>query len=438
MSNSGSPKVGYRCGVLIDGTGSPARRDVLLIVDAGRVDAVMAADGPVTPDIPLHDLSGCTVTPGIIDAHAHLCHTFSGVQSGHNTADPIDVICWGMASCTAALRSGITTVVDAGSPDGLALRLAALVDAGLTPGPHVIAAGPAITTTAGHGAEIGVAADTADEVVRAVRDCVARGAGIIKMMVTGGSIDRRPTNRRRAQYTEEQLAAGIEDAHRLGRRVVGHANATEGIGRAVRAGIDIVAHCNWLGSSPRSVEVDEEIVRLMKERDVSIDLNIGGALRDLDSTDGHVLNWPYDAPLPSTRWELLAPIRSQGVRLYLTSDAAGPAIGKFTDFLRNLRNRWDISAEELISLVTARPAEALGLAGQRGTLVEGSAADFVAFEGDLCVEPDALVKPSLVVREGVDAVVHGNLAPADAALSGERVAEAEHALEHHLFATNLK
>lgn len=176
--------------------------------------------------------------------------------------------------------------------------------------------------------------------MKAVRAGVAAGCDLVKIMVTGGAIDP-PTNRRRSQYGEEELRAAIDDAHRLGKRVVGHANATEGITRAVHAGIDIVAHCNWLGGDPGTVWVEESTVARMAEQGVWVDLNVEGALRDLKSTDGTVVAWEHPGPHPSARWELLQPLRLRGIGVYLTSDAFGPGIGQFPSALCTAQRRWD-------------------------------------------------------------------------------------------------
>lgn len=411
-------------------------QDVALVLDGARIASMEPWDdrtsGPREPDR-FRDLREHTVLPGLIDAHAHLCLGVAGSTSWTRAStDAVGIVAWGLVAGVAALRTGITTVVDVGSTKGLALRVASLIDAGIAIGPRVMAAGEAITTTAGHGAEFGTAADSTPELVGAVRNAVAGGAHVIKIMVTGGAVDPW-TNRRRAQYSEEQLRAGIEDAHRLGRRVVGHANATEGITRAVLAGIDIVAHCNWLGRDPGTVCVDLGTVEAMARQGTWVDLNIQGALRDLRATDGAVVAWPGPGGEPSTRWELLQLLRREGVRLYLTSDAFGPAIGGFATSLVEARSRWGLSAEELISLVCGEPAHALGLQDDRGVLAAGRLGDLVVLPGDLRSDPAALLRPTSVYRSGLEVVAGGRLAPPAAAMASGTEAAAQQDLLEAVF-----
>lgn len=425
-----------RCGVLIDGSGAPAQEDAAVLVEDGKIAAIEPWHEQRFYEqnaLETHDFSTQTVLAGLIDAHVHLCLKTEVESSALAEAgDPVEIVAWGLASAIAALRSGVTTVVDVGSPLGLASRVASLIDQGYAVGPKVFAAGLVITTTAGHGAEFGRLADSGAELVRAVRSAVADGADLIKIMVTGGAIDPS-TNRRRSQYSEEELRLAIDDAHRLGRRVVGHANATEGIARAVRAGIDIVAHCNWLASEPGKIEIDYETVAQMVRLGTWIDLNIEGATRDLAATDGVVQSWPVEVPEPANRWELLAPLRGEGVPLYLTSDAFGPAVGSFTETLCQARATWQLDVEELISLASGEPARALGMEAVRGLLAPGRVADFVVVEGDLRSHPDALLNPIAVFRNGEEAVAHGRLQPPDAAVGVGSAAAAQRSLLESVF-----
>ena len=416
MTDARVGAAGYelRCGVLVDGTGQPAREDVSVVVDRGVVAAVTPwRDRRIQGKHEVLDFSDATVTPGLIDGHAHLCW-----GSGQSPAwaglpdDPAALVAWGIASGSAALAAGITTVVDCGSPAGLALLVRDLINSGVASGPRVYASGEAITTTGGHGEFIGTTADSATEMCRAIRGLVARGADLIKIMVTGGATDPH-TNRRQAQYSREELVPAINDAHRLGRLVVGHANATAGILNAVQAGIDVVAHCNWLGSEPDTVVMDMPTVQEMANRGIYVDLNLQGARRPLAETDGKVVAWAEGVTKPASRWELLEPLRALGVGTYLSSDAFGPAIGSFPADLGQVVVEWDLPLEELIHRVTAVPAQALRLA-DRGLIEPGRVGDFSVFDGDLRTTP-SLANPKAVYRHGQPSVESSRLSLPDIA-----------------------
>ena len=419
MTAIGTERLILRCGTLIDGTGSAASEDVELVIDQGLIASIgpwSGRDNSIGDASTVRDYREHTVIPGVIDGHAHIC-LGSPQSAGWASAerDPVSIVAWGLASGLSALVSGVTTIVDVGSVDGLALKVASLVDGGLACGPRILAAGRAITTTGGHGAAFGVCADTTPELVKAVRSEIANGADLIKIMVTGGAITPK-SNRRRAQYDQGELTAAISDAHRLGRLVVGHANATEGITWAVRSGIDIIAHCNWLGAEAGTVVIDFETVDAMAERGTWVDLNIEGALRDIGSADGIASPPPGSLETPKNRWELLAPLRDRGVNMYLTSDAFGPSIGSFTRSLCDARTICDLSAEKLVELVSEKPARALGLAGETGSITVGKRADLVVLDGDLRSDPLALIHPRAVFRDGVEVVADRMLQPPRVAL----------------------
>jgi len=284
-----------------------------------------------------------------------------------------------------------------------------LIDHGVASGPIVLAAGEAITTTAGHGEFIGTIADNRSELVKAVRGLVGRDADLIKIMVTGGATDPH-TNRRATQYSQAELEVAIGDAHRLGRRVVGHANATTGIISAVAAGIDVVAHCNWLGTDPGTVVLNLSTISAMADRGTRVDLNLQGACRALADTDGLPAQWPFDLPAPRNRWELLAPLRAAGVEVYLTSDAFGPAIGSFPADLAAAAAEWGLGVEQLVHTVTELPARAFGIE-DRGAVLPGRIADLAVFEADLRTDPAGLGEPLAVFQRGARTMHEGRLSP---------------------------
>lgn len=420
MSDGAAVEAGceLRCGLLLDGSGGPGREDVSVVLERGVVAAVTRwRDRSASHRREVLDFSYATVTPGLIDGHAHLCW-----GSGHSPGwaalpdDPAATVAWGFASGSAALAAGITTVVDCGSPSGLALLVRDLIDLGVACGPKVFAAGEAITTTGGHGAFIGTTADTGDQMRTAVRALVSRGADLIKVMVTGGATDPH-TNRRQPQYSRAELQGAVEDAHRLGRLVVGHANATTGIVNAVHAGVDVIAHCNWLGADPGTIVVDMPTVEEMGRRGTYVDLNLQGARRSLAETDGHLAERSVLAAAPACRWDLLAPLRDAGVGIYLSSDAFGPAIGSFPADLGQAAAEWNMSLEHLIHRVTALPAMALGLA-DRGLIATGRAGDLAVYHGDLRSD-FTLGTPIAVYRDGQLCVDRGRLTP-PAVASGHR------------------
>src|SRR5947208_15761295 len=142
----------------------------------------------------------------------------------------------------------------------MVIELGRAIEHGTLEGPRVIAAGRGITTTGGHGFEVGRIADGPDEVRKAVREQVHAGARVIKLFSTGGILGGG-TPPEVSQYTADETAAAVEEAHRAGLRITTHAHGSGGMQVAAEAGIDSIEHATLL---------DEKTVRLLKERDVAI------------------------------------------------------------------------------------------------------------------------------------------------------------------------
>ena len=229
-------------------------------VDVLCVDGRIARLGPGldASDAIEIDCSGQYLLPGLIDCHVHL--TFAGDASEAETQRSLPLAVRTLRAAEHArrtLHAGFTTVRDLGAADQLNIHLAKAIDSGLTPGPRMLAAGFGVTMTGGHGhGWIAREADGADEVRKAVREQLRAGATAIKLFASGG-VMTPGVSPRSPSFTPEELAAGVEEAHKALRVVGAHAQANEGIKNAIRAGVDSIEHGVWL---------DEEAVGLMVER----------------------------------------------------------------------------------------------------------------------------------------------------------------------------
>ncbi|MEJ7704421.1 MAG: amidohydrolase family protein [Geodermatophilaceae bacterium] len=164
--------------------------------------------------------------------------------------------------------------------------------------------------------------------------------------------------------------------------------------RAVDAGIDIVAHCNWLGPDPGTVLLDEPTIKRMAQDGVIVDLNVQGATPAPGRHRRRGGRLAGDSAQPGCRWDLLEPLRQAGVAMYLTSDAFEPGCDRLVPHPAGsgrVRAR-GLGAAELISLVTAIPAQALDLT-DRGGVTPGRTADLAVFDGDLRSDVSALSRP---------------------------------------------
>lgn len=186
-------------------------------------------------DVPRFEFSG-TVLPGLIDAHVHLA--FDGgtdpvatLQASTDEKLLQDMRC----RAEQLLHSGVTTARDLGDRGHLALTLAREIADRRTAGPRLVSAGTPATPPGGHCYFLGGEVSGADEVRNLVRRNLAAGAGVIKAMVTGGGLTKDGPRSYESQFSTEELAALVDEAHKAGVPVAAHAHGADGIATSVKA-----------------------------------------------------------------------------------------------------------------------------------------------------------------------------------------------------------
>jgi imidazolonepropionase-like amidohydrolase len=245
---------------LLDCTGRDPQPDTRIVVDDGRIQQIGSTSGPRGPrDARVIDCQGRTVMPGLLDAHVHLASL--ELDANAEVALPAAVIALRIGrQIEETLQAGFTTVRDAG---GLDWGFKEAVRLGLIRGPRLFISGPFLSQTGGHGdnqrprtartmfqavpglTTESVIADGADEVRRAAREALRRGADQIKVMASGGAAS--PTDELdHVQYSVEELSAAVGVASAVGAYVLAHAYAPRAIQNCLQAGIRSIEHGNFL------------------------------------------------------------------------------------------------------------------------------------------------------------------------------------------------
>ena len=370
-----------------------------IVVDGAAVAWVGQRNAiPKTPQGERSELvpsPGRFVLPGMINCHSHL--TLDGEPNFAVEVRQSDALATLKAfrNARAALRAGVTTVRDLSANGTMVIDLGRAIEKGFLEGPRIVACGRGITTTGGHGFEVGRIADGADEVRKAVREQVAAGAKVIKLFSTGGVLGEGAPPER-SQYTLEETAAAVAEAHNAGLRITTHAHGSGGMRVAAEAGIDSIEHATLL---------DEKTVRLIKERDVAIVPTLLVVQSLLDHAD--VLD-----PVIVERTRAVSDRHREGVRM---AHKAGVRIATGTDagapFTRHDRYAMEpllltecgLSAEEALVAATSRAAEVVGLE-KAGRIGAGCWADLVFVDGDPVNDLRVLAAPKGVYVRGVAAL----------------------------------
>ena len=221
-----------------------------IAIEDGRITEVAEARGDAPEGA--YDGRGRSVMPALIDCHTHLISDTSrspgfGPPAPLKGEDPrpreLGYLLLAR-SCRALLASGVTTIRDVGSNDDEAIVMRRAVELGLIDGPRIVSCGRIVSATSPGGRMFGTMYSEADgpwNLRQAVRAELRRGADFIKVMATGArSVEREDPEP--AQLTREELAALVDEAHRLGLRVAAHAEGLDGARLAIEEGVDTIEH----------------------------------------------------------------------------------------------------------------------------------------------------------------------------------------------------
>jgi imidazolonepropionase-like amidohydrolase len=390
--------IAFTNGVVIVGNGQTLEHATVLVEDK-RILKVSENSAAIPRGSRKISLSGRTLLPGFIDSHVHVCLDGSPDPLAGSLSESSTITALKAANfARQTLLAGVTAVRDMGGKDGIDLGLRQAVKSGLTPGPRMLASGRLICMTGGHGWHIGREANGADQVRQAAREQIKAGADLVKLMATGGVLtpDVEPGSE---QLTEEELRAGIEEAHKAGRKTATHAMGVKGIRNALRAGIDSIEH---------GVYLDEETASMMVERDVPLVPTL--------SALNHILNRGIEGGVPAFAVEKSLKVkphhlesvrlaREAGVNIAMGTDAGTPFNhhGRNLDELKLLVDWGGFSPLEAIEAGTRVSARVLGMERELGTIEEGKLADLVMVEGNPLEDMGILLKQEsicMVMQDG--------------------------------------
>ncbi|HME09339.1 MAG TPA: amidohydrolase family protein [Bryobacteraceae bacterium] len=393
-----------RAGTLINGTGAAPMKNAVVLVQGERI--VKVGPGLAIPaGAEVIDLSARTVLPGFIDAHTHITSQNGSertIDRASGTGADFSLV--GAVNARRMLMAGFTTIRDLGSTGFADLAIKNAVERGDFPGPRMFVSLFIICATGGHGdptngdnafeetlSPNGVA-NGADELRAKVRWLRKYGADQIKFASTGGGLSKGD-NPQAQTYSDEEMKALIDEAHRLKMKVATHAHGTDGIKAAVRAGVDSVEH---------GIYLDEEACRLMVEHGTYF----VPTLWIVDEYFDRYQIWkipPYahakiSAFIPYAKKSVDLAIRMH-VKIALGTDAGvgehALAAKEFAAYVRH-----GLTPMQSIEAGTANAAKLIGHYEDFGSVEAGKFADLVAVDGDPLEDIKILQSVKFVMKQG--------------------------------------
>jgi len=395
-------------GRLIDGKADRSVSEKTLRISGTTIASI--EDGYTSPgdSDTVIDLREQTVLPGLMDMHVHLTSQYSSAsQVQRFTFNEADYAFDAALYARRTLEAGFTVVRNLGDSDNVTIALRKAIEAGDVPGPTIFSAGMSLASTGGHadrtngwamdimgdpGPREGVV-NGVEDARKAVRQRYKDGADWIKITATGGvlSVARSGQN---AQFTDEELEAIVQTARDYGMRVAAHAHGTEGMKRAVLAGVASIEHGTYM---------DREIMRLMKERGTYYVPTImaGEWVAEKSTIDGFFpeLVRPKAAAIGPLIKNTFAEAYRYGVPIVFGTDTGvSPHGDNAQEFA--LMVEGGMPEMEAIQSATSVAAAFLGIQDTHGTLEAGKQADVIAVPGDPLADITAMQRVLFVMKGG--------------------------------------
>jgi imidazolonepropionase-like amidohydrolase len=375
-----------RAGTVIDGTGAEPQENKDIVVADGRIQAIVPIGTSDADGAELLDLSGMTVIPGLIDCHDHLGLIFGEDEMEQGLDDPEYYAMNAALHTQQILREGVTTVRTAGDPGDTGNLIKRALRHGIITGPRIVSAHRLIARTGGHGWTVGRQADGPWGLRAAIRDEVRRGADVIKIMVSGGAATVG-SDVYSPDMTDEEIVACIDEAHRLGRRVLAHGHGGPGIAVAVKAGADSIEH---------GLLLTKDDFDLMKQH--------GTYLTATNAYGVKALAMPtipdyVKEKLRDTVEDALKSLRYAAEIKLKVAVGTDSLHGKVWEELEIL-TKCGFTPMEALQAGTRNGADLIGMSNTLGTIEVGKIADLIAAPGNPLDDFSLLNVPPFVMKDG--------------------------------------
>ena len=366
--------------ILIDGNGGKPIHNSGMLVEGHHILSVGGAEdfSRCDGDIEIFDCCGKTIMPGMINGHVHIFmepYTWDRVAYLQNPISSVGIEI--IKNLEKTLHSGVTYIRDLGGVFDLDIQFREYVNDGKVQGPGMICARHPLTITGGHGADFSLCCDGPQEFIKGVREQIAGGADLIKIMPTAGY--SRPKMRVNHNIIEDtvymsssEIKAAADEAHKMGKIIAAHCYGFAGIYNSVMNGADTIEHGQF-----RAPYKDEArtLADEMALRGTWLVPTLSAFFKEYNRYE---VEEKYTSVIESFRL-----CHKAGVKIAMGTDAGVPWVGHDKAALElEHMTLYGMSSMEAICASTKSAAEMLGIIKEYGTLESGKFADFLILDGN--------------------------------------------------------
>ena len=395
-------------GLLINGESSMPSPEMSIVIEGSKIQAIET--GYITPDSEdeFIDLSGYTVLPGLMDMHVHLSSEYSKNSYQEKISlNAGDYAIRAVSNAEKTLMAGFTSVRNLGDSGGVSISLRNAIKKEIVIGPRIFSSGTTIASSGGHGdstnslnqsltSDPGPAegiVNSVNDASKAVRFRYKEGADLIKITATGGVLSNAK-NSQNPQLTEEEITQIVNMAKDYGFKVAAHAHGSEGIKRAVRAGVHSIEHGTLM---------DDEGMRLMREKGTyyvpTIIAGLWVAEKAQDPDFFPELVRPKAAEIGPQIKGTFGKAYQAGVKIAYGTDTGVSAHGNNATEFKHMVEA-GMPPMKAIQSATIEAAKLLGEYDQLGSLVQGKVADIIAVNGNPIEDITTLEEVDFVMKAG--------------------------------------
>jgi len=392
-----------RAGALFDSRDGRVSRDRVIVIEGDTIESIGGPDTVIPDGAEIIDLSDSFVLPGVMDMHTHIVGNLDNYYFAGYFQSPHRATIGGVVNAEKTLLAGFTTIRNVGASDYADVAIRNAIDAGEIPGPRMAVSGPALGITGGHcdsnslNASFNERADGVADGPWAAREQVRKnvkyGVDLTKFCATGG-VFSKGTKVGMTQYTLEEMQAIVDESHMHDRKVAAHAHGTEGIKRAILAGVDSIEHASFL---------DEEAVRMGMERGTVFVLDIYNTEYTLERGAENGVpeeNINKEREVGTRQRQSFTMAVEMGAKVAYGTDAGVyPHGDNGKQFARAVR--FGMTPTQAIQSATIVSAELLGWEDRVGRIAPGMYADIIAVHGNPLEDIAELEDVDFVMKGGV-------------------------------------